>query len=126
MSSKSNVLYAAAKEIGAICDAENREFMACKAGDENPAACLDAGAKVQDCALGVLTSAMETCGDALSAYAACLDKQISEEYMFDRCRAAENAFKACRQQSQSSASVVANNPLENSATTDSAKLHTKQ
>lgn len=121
MASKSNALYAVAKEIGTICGEENRNFMACKARDENPAACLDSGAAVQNCALGVLNSAMETCGEALSAYATCLDRQISEEYMFDRCRPAETAFQACRQQSQTAASIVASNPVER-ATKDSSAM----
>jgi NADH dehydrogenase (ubiquinone) 1 alpha subcomplex subunit 8 len=109
---KSSVLYAAAKEIGAACDAENREFLACKARDEDPAACLEAGGRVQDCALDVLKSAMASCGDALSSYASCLDRQVSQEYMYDRCRAEERSFKACRQQSASAAAVVAANPCE--------------
>jgi NADH dehydrogenase (ubiquinone) 1 alpha subcomplex subunit 8 len=96
MAAKSSVLYAAAKEIGAECGAENRAFLACKAEDENPSACLIPGAAVQDCALGVLKSAMEACGDTLSAHASCIDKAISEEYMFDRCRNTEHAFRDCR------------------------------
>lgn len=93
---KSSVLYAAAKEIGAVCDAENRAFLACKGRDEDPSACLEAGGFVQDCALGVLKSAMRSCGEALASYASCLDRQSSQEYMYDRCRAEEGAFRACR------------------------------
>lgn len=92
---KSSVLYAAAKEIGSACDAENRSFLECKSRDEDPSACLDAGEHVQDCALGVLKSAMQNCGKALSQYASCLDRQSSQEYMYDRCRAEESAFTDC-------------------------------
>lgn len=95
---KSSVLYAAAKEIGSACDAENRAFLACKQKNEDPEACLGAGGLVQDCGLGVLKSAMEKCGDALTSYAACLDRQISQEYMFDRCRAEEGDFATCRRE----------------------------
>lgn len=96
MSAKSSVLYAAAKEIGAHCASENDAFLRCKANDENPEVCLAEGERVQTCALGVLKSAMETCGDAFQQYADCLDKQISQEYMFERCRKTEAAFVECR------------------------------
>lgn len=109
---KSHILYAVAKEIGQSCAAENREFLLCKERDENPATCLQEGGRVQECALGVLKSAMTTCGDEVSAYASCLDRQISQEYMFDRCRQFEQALRDCRQQSHSSDDVVAAKPLE--------------
>jgi NADH dehydrogenase (ubiquinone) 1 alpha subcomplex subunit 8 len=96
MAAKSSALYAAAREIGSTCEAQNRQFLACKARDENPEACMAVGAKVQDCALDVLKSAMATCGDTFASYASCLDKQISQEYMFERCRSKENEFRECR------------------------------
>lgn len=92
----SSVLYAAAKEIDAACKSENRQFLACKANDEEPSACLDKGEAVQACALRVLKSAMATCEETFQKYASCLDNQISEEYMFERCRKEEGAFKECR------------------------------
>lgn len=98
---KSSVLYAAAKEIGSACDIENRSFLECKSRDEDPSSCLDAGESVQDCALGVLKSAMQNCGKALSLYASCLDRQSSQEYMYDRCRAEESAFRACSEKNKS-------------------------
>ncbi|PXF49139.1 NADH dehydrogenase [ubiquinone] 1 alpha subcomplex subunit 8-B [Gracilariopsis chorda] len=108
----SSVLYAAAKEIGATCDAENRAFLKCKNADEDPAACLDKGEAVQSCALGVLKSAMATCQKTFQSYATCLDNQISQEYMFERCRKQESAFAECRQKANSSASVVAATPKD--------------
>jgi len=39
---------------------------------------------------------MENCGDTFQKYADCLDKQISQEYMFERCRKPEAAFVECR------------------------------
>ena len=93
---KSSVLYAAAKEIGAHCAEANTAFLRCKAKDPNPETCLREGEAVQECALAVLKSAMETCSDSFTTYANCLDKQISEEYMFERCRKPEAAFVECR------------------------------
>ncbi len=93
---KSSVLYAAAKEIGTHCAAANTAFLRCKAKDADPEKCLREGEAVQECALAVLKSAMETCSDSFTAYADCLDKQISEEYMFERCRKPEAAFVECR------------------------------
>lgn len=104
---KSSVLYAAAKEIGAACESENIDFTKCKQKDNDPHACLEAGARVQDCALGVLKSAMTTCGEALSSYASCIDRQISQEYMFDRCRAEEAVFHDCRAMSAANVAVIA-------------------
>lgn len=103
----SSVLYAAAKEIGARCEAENRSYLQCKVKDEDPAACLDKGEAVQSCALGVLKSAMATCQDSFQAYADCIDRQISEEYMFERCRKEEHAFADCRNSAGDASSVVA-------------------
>lgn len=103
----SSVLYAAGKEIGATCDAENRSFLKCKMVDEDPAACLDKGEAVKSCVLGVLKSAMATCEETFQSYATCLDKQISQEYMFERCRKEEHAFFDCRTEAKSQTSVVA-------------------
>lgn len=103
----SSVLYAAAKEIGATCEAENRNFLKCKTEDEEPSACLAKGEAVQACALGVLKSAMVTCQETFQSYADCLDNQISQEYMFERCRKQEHAFFECRAAAKSEASVVA-------------------
>jgi len=112
----SSVLYAAAKEIGARCDAENRSFLSCKAIDEDPAACLDKGEAVQACALSVLKSAMATCEETFQGYVHCIDNQISEEYMFERCRREENAFKDCRAAATAqNDAVVAATPNETAA-----------
>lgn len=92
----SSVLYAAAKEIGATCESENRAFLACKVADEDPSACLRQGEAVQSCALRVLKSAMRMCDASFQAYAQCLDSQISEEYKFERCRREEGVFQQCR------------------------------
>lgn len=109
----SSVLYAAAKEIGATCETENRNFFKCKAANEDPEACLDKGEAVQACALGVLKSAMATCEQTFQKYSTCLDNQVSEEYMFERCRKDENAFAACRAAAKSAPSaVVAANATE--------------
>lgn len=92
----SSVLYAASKEIGTVCDAENRAFLKCKAAKDDPADCLGKGEQVQACALKVLKEAMATCGETFQNYATCLDNTISEEYMFERCRKQEYAFADCR------------------------------
>ena len=103
----SSVLYAAAKEIGTTCEAINREFIKCKVEDDEPSACLAQGEKVQECALGVLKSAMATCEETFQKYATCLDNQISQEYMFERCRKEEGAFVTCRQQAKGEIAAAA-------------------
>lgn len=111
----SSVLYAAAKEIGAVCNDENIAFLACKAKDENPSACLDKGEAVQACALGVLKSAMASCEKTFEEYANCLDNRISEEYMFERCRSQETAFTQCRVDVKANSSHVGAAPNEGAA-----------
>lgn len=115
----SSVLYAAAKEIGSRCESQNRAFLECKAADENPAACLEKGEAVQACALGVLKSAMATCESTFQKYASCLDLQISQEYLFERCRKEEKAFYDCRagaQDKPTNSSVKAASAKESSST----------
>lgn len=102
----SSVLYAAAKEIGSKCSSENRAFLKCKANDPNPSACLHEGEAVQECSVKVLKSAMATCESTFKKYASCLDHQISEEYMFERCRREESDFVDCRSNIKSTASTV--------------------
>ncbi|CAN8069055.1 unnamed protein product [Agarophyton chilense] len=117
----SSVLYAAAKEIGATCNAENRAFLKCKSIDEDPAACLDKGKAVQACALGVLKSAMASCEKSFQSYASCLEKQSSQEYMFDRCRKQEHAFAECRNKAKGTNSVVAAAPSESTKGNDATQ-----
>lgn len=101
----SPVLYAAAKEIGATCEEENLTFLQCKAGNIEPSVCLDKGAAVQACALRVLKNAMDSCQQSFEAYTSCIDAQISEEYMFERCRDKETAFAKCRVQAREGGSL---------------------
>lgn len=108
----SSVLYAAAKEIGATCQAENRQFLKCKESNDEPSACLGQGEKVQSCALGVLKTAMQTCEETFQKYATCLDNQISEEYMFERCRKEETNFTTCRSDAKGTSKVVAAKSIE--------------
>lgn len=92
----SSVLYAAGKEIGSLCAPQNRDFLVCKEGKQDPADCLKQGEAVQACALNVLKSAMKECQASFQLYVACLDRQVSEEYMFERCRREETEFTQCR------------------------------
>lgn len=115
MSAKSSVLYAGAKEIGSICSVQNERFLACKAADEDPHTCLSEGKDVMECALSVLKSAMDTCADSFQKHANCLDKQISQEYMFERCRKTENAFMQCRNEYREAPAPVSTVPVASSA-----------
>lgn len=108
----SSVLYAVGKEIGASCQLQNRAFLKCKAEDADPEACLDKGDAVQECALCVLKSAMATCETTFQKYASCLDKQISEEYMFERCRREEKKFNECRSGAKQSSTTAASSTSE--------------
>ena len=87
-----NVFYAP----GIRCAKENREFLECKGADEDPEACLEKGQAVQSCVVSLLKNIVHSCGTEFSTYSKCLDGQISEEYMFDRCRKEQKAMEQCR------------------------------
>lgn len=103
----SSVLYAAAKEIGTTCETINRDFLKCKAADDEPSACLAQGDEAQACALAVLKTAMTSCEKSFQQYATCLDNQISQEYMFERCRKEEGAFVECRKEARGEVTAAA-------------------
>lgn len=73
----SAVLYAAARELARVCGRVNADFLACKAKDENPAACLAEGERVQRCSLNLIKELSAQCPSELTGYAACIDRQTS-------------------------------------------------
>eukprot|EP00871_Galdieria_phlegrea_P005521 jgi/Galph1/5970/GphlegSOOS_G4614.1 len=92
----SSVLYAAAKEIGRRCSKENRAFLECKNKEENPEECLKEGENVTNCVLQLLKEFNATCPKEFEEYSACLDRQSSQLYLFDRCRKFERQLVSCR------------------------------
>ncbi|GAB0494777.1 hypothetical protein MMPV_006073 [Pyropia vietnamensis] len=92
----SSVLYAAARELSRVCGRVNADYLACKARDENPAACLAEGERVQRCSLNLIKELSAQCPSEFTGYAACIDRQASEEYMFEHCRSEQAALAGCR------------------------------
>ncbi|EME32699.1 NADH dehydrogenase [ubiquinone] 1 alpha subcomplex subunit 8-B [Galdieria sulphuraria] len=97
----SSVLYAAAREIGRRCAKENRAFLECKSKEDNPEECLREGEKVTNCVLQLLKELNATCPKEFEDYSACLDRQSSQLYLFDRCRKFERSLVSCRASFQS-------------------------
>lgn len=76
--------------------------MECKNREENPESCLGQvglcfyfssdrtedlkGEKVTNCVLQLLKDLNATCPREFEEYSACLDRQSSQLYLFDRCR----------------------------------------
>jgi hypothetical protein len=53
----SATLYAVHKHVGSRCGSVSAAFMACKAADQNPEACLKQGAAVTSCVVGLCAPA---------------------------------------------------------------------
>ena len=89
----SDVLNAAAKLIGSECAAANKQFMLCKKGDANPAACVEQGQGVVACVLDVHRRATsDACAAGFEAYRACLRDNNDK---FERCRDEQAALRKC-------------------------------
>jgi len=114
----SSVLYAAAKEIGRRCAKENRDFLECKNREENPESCLGQGEKVTNCVLQLLKDLNATCPREFEEYSACLDRQSSQLYLFDRCRKFERNLVSCRSsiQSENRAETIEKNKTSEAST----------
>mmetsp|Transcript_12858 Transcript_12858/g.25448 ORF Transcript_12858/g.25448 Transcript_12858/m.25448 type:complete len:121 (-) Transcript_12858:159-521(-) len=89
----SHLLYAANKYIAGDCYSANKEFMACKTNDANPAACLKQGERVQACVAAVLKSVDGQCGEHLTKYAKCIHINRNK---FEFCRVEQAKLEECR------------------------------
>ena len=69
----SSELFALSSLIGKECHTENIDFMRCKKGDANPAACLEKGEAVCKCVLGVMKKASKTARAEVEELKECLE-----------------------------------------------------
>lgn len=94
----SAVLYAASNVIGDVCYNENNTFMKCKADNDSPIPCIDAGKNVTSCGLGVLRGIYGgPCADPFKAYVTALEKR---NLQFDYTRTEEKAFVSCMERNK--------------------------
>ena len=78
--------------IAGSCAAANKDFMACKAANGDPKACVRQGQSVIRCVNAILSKVDSACPKELSKYAVCLDKNSNQ---FQECRKEQSALEAC-------------------------------
>mmetsp|Transcript_31833 Transcript_31833/g.51417 ORF Transcript_31833/g.51417 Transcript_31833/m.51417 type:complete len:112 (+) Transcript_31833:69-404(+) len=86
------VLYASSKYISGSCASENKDFMACKASNGDPKACMSQGQAVIRCVNSILTKVDSACPKELTAFSVCLDTHANK---FEECRKEQSAFEGC-------------------------------
>ena len=77
------------KHLQKRCADRSAAYLACKKKDQNPAACLEEGAKVTGYMIDLLKELKEV-PDSLNKYAECMDYRSNK---FDKCRAEQEAFE---------------------------------
>lgn len=87
----SAVLMSAWTQIATKCSSQNKTFMACKASDADPAACLRQGDEVSGCVLSVLKDLNSKCKNEFNAYAKCMDYYSND---FESCRTEQKNFES--------------------------------
>lgn len=86
----SALLFSVHKHLQAKCAGKSAAYLACKKGNQNPAACLEEGAKVTGCMLDLLKELKGKCPDSLNKYAECMDYRSNT---FTKCRTEQAAFE---------------------------------
>ena len=86
----SEALYAASNFINEECAAVNSAFMKCKAGNANPAACLEKGSAVTSCVAAVEERLRTKCKAEWTSYAECLWQNNNE---FSECRGQQESLE---------------------------------
>ena len=65
----SSVLFSVHKHLQQRCAQKSAAYLACKKNDQNPAACLEEGAKVTGCMIDLLKELKAKCPDSMNKYA---------------------------------------------------------
>lgn len=55
---------------------------------------------MQSCVVDLLKEMVRECGDHFNSYSECIDRQISQEYMFERCRKEQHNMEGCRRKNK--------------------------
>ena len=78
--------------IGQHCQEYNEDFMLCKNGNQDPAACLLEGRRVTRCALDLIAKVQSACNPVYVAHHTCLD---GNNQLYQKCRSQEQILNAC-------------------------------
>jgi|TARA_B110000977_G_scaffold17078_1_gene20813 NADH dehydrogenase (ubiquinone) 1 alpha subcomplex subunit 8 len=86
----SSVLFAVHKHLQLRCAQRSAAYLACKKNNQDPAACLEEGAKVTGCMIDLLKELKGKCPASLNQYAECLDYRSNK---FAKCRVEQGKFE---------------------------------
>ena len=85
-------LYASATLLGTRCNAQNKEYLLCKASaGSRPESCLAQGEAVTACGDTLIARLKESCSPEFEAFRSCLAKTNNA---FDKCAEHKNALHA--------------------------------
>ncbi|KAJ8035676.1 NADH dehydrogenase [ubiquinone] 1 alpha subcomplex subunit 8 [Holothuria leucospilota] len=85
-------LISAGHHLGRQCDKANKEFMLCKAEEEDPRKCLREGKEVSRCAFAFFNQIRENCAESFTEYWTCVDNSQHDLY---KCRKQQGVFDKC-------------------------------
>ncbi|PIK34840.1 putative NADH dehydrogenase [Apostichopus japonicus] len=85
-------MVSAGHHLGRQCDKANKEFMLCKAEEQDPRKCLREGRAVSRCAFEFFDQLKQNCSESFTAYWTCVD---TSEHRLYRCRKEQGEFDRC-------------------------------
>jgi len=90
----SSVFRACAHHLGKYCDEQSKEFMLCRAEDQDPRNCINEGKEVTRCGLEFLTKLKKSCLAEFNQYAQCIDHS-STNMALKNCRKTQAVYDNC-------------------------------
>jgi len=90
----SSVFRAAAHHMGKYCDEQSKEFMLCRAEDQDPRKCINEGKEVTRCGFEFLSKVKKTCLAEFNQYANCID-YADVNMNFRYCRKTQAVYDDC-------------------------------
>ncbi|CAG5129203.1 unnamed protein product [Candidula unifasciata] len=90
----SSVFRTAAHHLGKYCDNASKEFMLCRAEEDDPRKCLNEGKEVTRCGFEFLRKVKKSCFAEFNQYLQCIDHSGSE-MEFKNCRTTQDIYDNC-------------------------------
>lgn len=90
----SSVFRAVSHHMGYYCDAPSKEFMLCRAEDQDPRKCIQEGKEVTRCGFEFLRKLKKTCLAEFNQYHRCIDHSGREMYFYN-CRNTQKVYDDC-------------------------------
>jgi len=90
----SSVFRAAAHHMGKYCDQQSKEFMLCRAEDQDPRRCINEGKEVTRCGFEFLRKVKKSCLAEFNQYHQCVDR-ADVNMNLSWCRNTQKVFDDC-------------------------------